>query len=1026
MRITTLGELAVDGKAVRGERLGLVVRELVGARGRAVSVSALVDAVWDGSPPEDAAGAVQALVSRVRRLGLPVAAVPGGYRLPADAVDVDAVRVRELAERGRRALAGGDVAEARAAGDAARAEFPEVPDLTGDGVARLLADVAGLRAEVTLAAGEPADERDLRRLAGLAPPHEPSAALLVRVLAAQGRDAEALALVERLRAELAERYGADLSPVVAAAHLALLRGELAPAATPDNARAESRTGPGPRRVWRRGAVRLVGRDADVAAVAEAVRGAPLVTIVAAGGAGKTSLAAAVAAGDGRPVYAVELAGLRTAAEILPAVLAATGAAEPERAEARAAPEARLRTVVRELDGVLVLDNCEHLLDGAAALAAEILVEARGELAVLATSRAPLGLPEEVVYRLRALPDDAALELLETRARAGGAALAIPPGTARELCHRLDNLPLALELAAARLRHMPIEDVLGGLGDRFALLDDALRGLPDRHASLWALVDWSRELLAPEDQELLERLAVIPAPFTASAAAAVAGRDSRRGLAALVEQSLLAIGTGEDGRPRYRMLETVREYGETRLADREPAMGGLTRWAAAHAAALAADFVGPGQLQAYTTCAEDQENLLAALRWAIEHGADVAAVDVAAALFHLWTVRGLHPQVALWARRLFHADDPVARRSAASAGADPDRLAWVCVLAGLNGFIGADHRLYALGRRALRGIGGGVSHRVATLAAAMPELRSPDSEESMRTAERMVMDADPYVQGIGLLWRATVHENAGRLDAAATDAERSYERFEAAGDHWGMGMAAQAIGTRVEWGAGDWLRRSARHMELVGAAQDVGSIRVLLDFHLALDGDAEAARRLAGAAESADPDRPDAAQAHLALAQLAWRRRAYPEALAHAAAALRLAEESPAAFPQILVVFRVAVAVLHLRTDDDARAASLLRAARDDALASLDMPVLGAWAIGGAMLDAHRAGARTRELWALGLRLGANVVQLFHGDYDERLTAALGDEESREPLLSAWRARPAAEAVERIRVVMDEVLQTLRR
>src|SRR6185503_4840578 len=108
------------------------------------------------------------------------------------------------------------------------------------------------------------------------------------------------------------------------------------------------------------------------------------------------------------------------------------------------------------------------------------------------------------------------------------------------------------------------DVLAGLADRFALLDDALRGLPDRHASLWAMVDWSRELLSPDHRDLLQRLAVIPAPFTAETAVAVAGRESndvRRGLATLVEQSLLTLDEGDDGRPRYRMLETVREYGE---------------------------------------------------------------------------------------------------------------------------------------------------------------------------------------------------------------------------------------------------------------------------------------------------------------------------------------------------------------------------------------------------------------------------------------------------------------------------------
>ena len=159
------------------------------------------------------------------------------------------------------------------------------------------------------------------------------------------------------------------------------------------------------------------------------------------------------------------------------------------------PEERLRAVAPDLDGLVVLDNCEHVLDAAAAVVADLLAAASPEVAVLATSRAPLGLVGEVVHRLRALPDADALALLESRARAGGAAPTWDADRALALCHRLDNLPLALELAAARLRHMPIDDVLAGLTDRFALLDDALRGLPERHASLWAMVDWSRELLA---------------------------------------------------------------------------------------------------------------------------------------------------------------------------------------------------------------------------------------------------------------------------------------------------------------------------------------------------------------------------------------------------------------------------------------------------------------------------------------------------------------------------------------------------
>ena len=220
MQITTLGPLAVDGRPVRGERLVTLVRELVDARGRLVSTPALVEAIWDGAPPIDAAGAVQALVSRIRRLGLPVVAVAGGYRIPAEEVSVDAVDARTLVEQARGALRSGDPADARRSADAARALFPEVPELDATERTRLLADVAAVRAQAALAGAGGFDETDLRRLAGHAPPDEPSAALLVRMLAAQGRTAEAMEVVEQLRTELADRYGTDPSPVVTEAYLA--------------------------------------------------------------------------------------------------------------------------------------------------------------------------------------------------------------------------------------------------------------------------------------------------------------------------------------------------------------------------------------------------------------------------------------------------------------------------------------------------------------------------------------------------------------------------------------------------------------------------------------------------------------------------------------------------------------------------------------------------------------------------------------------------------------------------------------
>lgn len=875
MQITILGPLAVDGRPVRGERLAAVVRALVDARGRAVSIPLLVDAVWDGTPPDDAAGAVQALMSRARRLGLPVVAVPGGYRLPLDQVTVDSVRARALVERGRAELRAGDVPAARGTADAARARFPEVPELDTAETTRLFADVAALRAEVALAGAGPYDEVDLRRLVARTPPDEPSAALLVRVLAAQGRDAEALEVVEGLRAELADRYGVDPSPVITQAHLALLRGELTgPAATTPPAAPPRADLPA---AWRRPTTALVGRERDVETVTAALTEAALVTIVATGGAGKTRLAAEVtrrAAAAGRPARVIELAGLRAPEEVLPTVLAALGGADTTATggalglERRVLdPGERLRALAPDLDGLVVLDNCEHLLDTVATVVADLVAVAPTEVAVLATSRAPLGLVGERVHRLAVLPDADALALIESRARAGGAVPTWDTDRVRELCHRLDNLPLALELAAARLRHMPIDDVLAGLTDRFALLDAALRGLPERHASLWAMVDWSRELLAPADRDLLQRVAVVPAPFTADLAAAVAGSAVagsaavRRGLATLVEQSLLTLVEG-DGPPRYRMLETVREYGEARLdaaGERDVAMAGLVGWAREQAVGFADRFIGPGQLDAFASCATEHDNLVAGLRWALGHDDEPAAVDVATALLHLWAVRGLHLEVSGWARGLLHLDDPDRRvgsailsgRASGRPLPEADRLAWTCLLIAVNAGISGPLRLAVLARRALRRLLAErpreVSSRLTALASALAAFDQLDPDHVLPGAAVLIAHPDPYVQGFGLFARAAARDSGGLPEESVADAEQAYQRFEAAGDHWGMGMAAQAVGHALTAPDGDraieWLARSVHHMDLIGATQDSRSIRVLLDVQLALAGDPAAEQRL---------------------------------------------------------------------------------------------------------------------------------------------------------------------------------------
>jgi len=1045
VHVTTLGPLAIDGRPVRGERLAAVVRELVGARGHAVSVGALVDAVWDGEPPDDATGAVQALVSRVRRLGLDVRSVPGGYRLSADGLEVDADEARTLVGAARSALTHGDPTTAADLAARARALLPTAPD--DPAAVHLLADAADAAARAALATGGPYDETDLRRLATRTPPDEPSVALLVRVLAAQGRDAEAHEVVEALRRELADRYGTDPSAVVQDAHLALLRGELGPTSTPahptratdDPARADRADRTGTLRdelvvrtarrpaattrlpaAWRRPAAPLLGRDDDVAAVTAALREAPVVTVVATGGAGKTRLAAEVArhaVEAGTAVHVVELAGLRTGDDVLPAVLGELGGPDAtlDLATERAglSRRDRVRAAVAELRGLVVLDNCEHVLADAAAVVADLLDVAPADVTVLATSRAPLGLVGERVHRLHALPDADALTLLRTRAHAARPGVVLDDEPALELCHRLDNLPLAIELAAARLRAMPVQDLLDGLADRFALLDDALRGLPDRHASLWALVDWSRELLPADERTLLQRLAVVPGSFPGPLAASVAGATSaadlaavRRGLADLVDQSLLVLDDAA-GTARYRMLETVREYADARLtADggRAAAMAGLVSWAARECADLAPRMVGAGQLAAFARCADEQETLVASLRWALEHDDEAAAVRIAAALFQWWTVRGLHLEVAGWAGRLLHDDTPAARRRSplyvgrAGTGTVPDGDSTTAVMlhSVVTGGVTGSLRLPALATRVVARVrreqADEVGARNAALATALPVLTFDDPEAVERASDELARHPDEYVRALGIFMRAAMRENRGETVTSAQDAREAFALFERIGDHWGMGMAAQGVAQwSATYGSPDavtWLERGVHHLELVGAAQDASSLRVLLDVQRAVDGVTDGLTALHDVVASPQAESMDRAQAQLGLGLVALLHHDPRAAVQHARDAVRTVATSPTVDPpQARIVFRVAAAVLLVQSgleepDGTRRAAidsavvDVLASAADEVAETNDVPVIGSYALGAAELAAWRGDDETAtELWALGTRLGANLASV---------------------------------------------------
>ncbi|GAB4003040.1 hypothetical protein GCM10029992_43150 [Glycomyces albus] len=559
---------------------------------------------------------------------------------------MDANRFERLAAEGRRALEAGDRAEAarllrRALALWSGEPLTALPDHTA--AATRLNELHLAATEDRLTAELPDDPAELiPELTGLAAAHptrERLHALLIDALRLAGRQAEALAAFETIRERLADRLGADPGPGLRRAHLAALR--------PEPAR--------PRGNLRLPLGGLIGREAERTRIAERLDQGRLVTLVGPGGVGKTRLAATVAAEAERPggVWMVELAPVADPGDVARAAAAALGLREVAR------PGDAVSRLVEALGAeptLLVLDNCEHVIDAAADLAAVLLGRCR-ELTILATGREPLGITGELLVPVDPLDTESAATLFIERAKAVRPDFE-PGGPVAELCRRLDGLPLAVELAAARLRSMPLETMASKLDDRFALLCGGNRAALPRHQTMQAVVAWSWDLLADAERAAAERLAVFTGGFTAEAAEHVGAP-----VESLVDKSLVQF----DG-DRYRMLETIREFVLARSGDPD-------RDRAAHAAyfldlAERAEphLCAPEQLAWLARLVPERENLNAAVDFACESGDADTAVRLTAALAQFWAIQGEHDAAANRLRAALAVEGPApeqARESAAT-------------------------------------------------------------------------------------------------------------------------------------------------------------------------------------------------------------------------------------------------------------------------------------------------------------------------------------------------------------------------
>ncbi|MEU6194308.1 BTAD domain-containing putative transcriptional regulator [Streptomyces sp. NPDC047061] len=888
--LTLLPRVACRGREVTAPRLRGLLALLAAELRTGCSTGRLVEGLWPDELPERPGKAVQILVSRLRsQLGAElILSTPTGYRLGLEemAVDSSALLVHEAAaaERARAGDHEGSLARAEAG-------LALWDGSVGAGADEELHDpVAALRAERVRAHRALARSHALalarlgRRAEATAPLTELNRELprdeevlaeLLRCEAAGAGRAAALTRYDGYRRRLRDELGSDPGPQLRAVHQELLSADAAPVrhGVPHE--------PNP----------LLGRDADVAAVAGLLRGARVVTLVGPGGLGKTRLSHAVSRAAEQPVvHFVTLAGV-TDDDVADEVAAAVGGGE-----GRQLPGGGTDTVsgiVAALGpgpALLVLDNCEHVIAGASALV-QALVSRSRELRVLATSRAPLGLTSESVYALPELSLATSVELFGQRARAARPGVELPADRVAEICRHLDGLPLAVELAAARVRVLSVADIAHRLRDRFALLRGGARDAPERHRTLRAVVEWSWNLLEPEGRAALRALSVFPGGFDATAAEYVvaegegdevgggdgSGLDAMELLEQLAGQSLIKVGEGPAG-VRFHMLETLREFGAARLAEAgedEAVTGRFLAWARDFGRAHHAGMYSTDALSSFDRVRAEQDNLVLALRHALARADGPATAAVTAVLASLWSVGNSYSRFVTLAAEtggpLSHfrpgperPEDVEAARSAAA----------VCAAGLFMGYGPHAVRQLVTLRRLPTVPADTVPRALAAVLCAVPDMRPPRYER----LEELCDAAEPLLAGIAAGVASYLWESAYETERALRYARRMVTAVEPLGNPIMLLLSHGRMGElclKTERGAEAYDHlRAADALGDAGTWSDAIGVRYALVSACLQRGEIEEAEYWLGrAAPDRQPDSPQAftpellqARAEIALAR----------------------------------------------------------------------------------------------------------------------------------------------------------------
>ncbi|WP_338930571.1 BTAD domain-containing putative transcriptional regulator [Streptomyces netropsis] len=833
MRFDVLGPLNVtteDGSPVTvpEPKVRALLADLLVHHGRPVPVDRLVDDLWGDALPGNPGNSLQTKVSQLRRTlekaepgarGL-VEYGPAGYVLRVTDDAVDAGRFAALVTRAH--TAGEPRAKATLLADAlglwrgeAYADFRDA-EFTRAEAARLEEQRLTLTeelAELRLELGEHsvlADE--LAGAVALHPLRERLRGAHMLALYRAGRPTEALDAYRDLKQRLADELGLDPGAALTALHQAVL--EQDPELTPGPAPAPSATTarsnlPAP-------LTALVGRGDAVARICAATASSRLVTLTGPGGVGKTRLALEAAArltdsfADG--VWLVELAGTR--GEVAETVAAALGVRDDTPREAGPGGTVdRLTRTIGSRHMLLVLDNCEHVIEPVAALAEQMLRRS-ARLRIIATSQEPLAISGETLDAVAPLAEADAVRLFADRAAASAPGFVLDADNTEAvalICRRLDGIPLALELAATRVRTLGVHALADRLHDRFRLLNQVRRDAPARQRTLRAMIDWSWELLTAPERTVLSRLAVFSGGFDLDAAEAVcAAQDVRTDdvldvLTRLVDRSLVVTADGTES-ARYRTLESVTAYCGERLREAGGHEATRLRHAAHYAAATEAaepHLYGRDQRRWLRRLDGEVANVRTALETAVEHGDAALALRLVNAMSWYWFLRGRLGE----ARRSLDlalgcaGGPPTARESARAT------------------------------RAAFSLLTGDASPRGDAFEAATPRARwlldyarcgfdGPTGGDPLDgLLEEFRTLGDSWGTAAVLITRATRSGYRGDLPALRRSAERSAALFAELGDRWGQLRASEHLGTLAEI-TGAYEEAARLHHEGVRGAEEL--------------------------------------------------------------------------------------------------------------------------------------------------------------------------------------------------------------